>query len=142
MTPFDPVGDAAEAFVNRRKELLDDLDAGLEWLNNADGPPDIKHTAMTVMWRANVLVAETGTWNNNDLSSAYTAWERLEAPEELPTEGHRDAWRYAARRVCTEAREFAELAKSDTTLDANSLFGLAAVAVDVADGLEQGRALP
>jgi hypothetical protein len=102
----------------------------------------IKNSAMTVLWRANSLVAETDAWNNHDLSAAYNRWERLEAPEDLPTEGHRDAWRYAARRVCTEARQFADLAKGTTTTEADGLFGLAAVAADVADGLEQGRALP
>lgn len=139
---FDPVGDAAEAYLTRRKELLDELDASLDWLNDADDAPKIKDMAMTVLWRANVVVAETGTWNNHDLWSAYDRWEKLEAPDELPTEGHRDSWRYAARRVCTEARQFADTAKDTTTSEADSLFRLAAVGLDVADGLEQGKALP
>jgi hypothetical protein len=134
---WDPVGDAAESYLARRKELLDDFDVAIGWLNDADGAPRIRDMAMTVLWRANIVVAESGTWNTHDMWAAADRWEKLRAADELPTEGHRDAWRYGGRRVCAEARRFADTARATTTLEPSSLDRLAAVAVDVAAELEQ-----
>jgi hypothetical protein len=140
---WDPVGDAAEALVQQHQALLADLETSIGWLEDAADPPKIRDMAMTVMWRANLVVdSESGTWASHEMWEAYDGWEKLSAPEDPPTDGHLDAWKYAAKRVSTAARDFCSTARDRLDLRADSLIGVAAVGKETAFGLENGAVHP
>jgi hypothetical protein len=140
---WDPVGDAAAALIERRNALLDDLETSIGWLEDAGDPSKIRDMAMTVMWRANLVVDEqSGTWVNHEMWEAFDGWEKLDAPADPPTDGHLDSWKYAAKRMSTAARDFCSRARDDMTLEPGDLIAVYAVGKETAFGLENGVVHP
>ncbi len=126
------------------QDLIDNLEVVVGHLRYADTAPEIYTDVLAVLWQANVVIEQEGArWILGELEAAYGSFERLEHPDELPSDGHRDQWRHARNQICHEAEQFAAWARtalpdSSASADPRSLEPLARVTEVVAYQLEQG----